>query len=264
VIEEPFCKGDSFVHALDPRAKLVSAAAFSLAAALSVRLEGALAALALGLALAIAARLNARALCGRLFAVNLFILFLWLFTPFSVPGEPVFHLGFLTASREGIALSLLVTVKSNAIVLAFIALAATSDAPSLGQALMRLRVPEKLSFLFLFTYRYIHVIAMEYERLATAAKIRGFVPKTNMRSYRVFANIFAMTLVNSYDRSRRVYEAMLLRGFYGRFHSLREFQMRGRDTVFMIFMILASLGIGTAGMPKGALHAIAAYVARIG
>jgi cobalt/nickel transport system permease protein len=254
VIEEPFSRGESFLHALDPRAKLIAVTAFSLATAISASLPGPLLGLCLAVVLTALARLDAKALIKRVLAVNLFILFLWLVLPFTVPGESFFSLGFLSASREGVALALLVTVKSNAILLAFIALTATSDAPAIGQALRRLRVPDKLSFLFLFTYRYIHVIAREYELLATTAKLRGFVPRTSMHTYRTYANLLAMTLIKSFDQSRRVYEAMLLRGFHGKFYSLREFRMTPRDAVFLAFMIGASAFLALAGMPQGVFY----------
>lgn len=254
MIEEPFSKGESFLHALDPRAKLIAVAAFSLATALSASLTGPLMGLCLAAFLTVLARLDPKALVKRVLAVNLFILFLWLILPFTAPGAPLFSLGFLTASRQGVDLALLVTVKSNAILLAFISLAATTDVPATGQALRRLRVPEKLSFLFLFTYRYIHVIAKEYERLAVAAKLRGFVPRTNMHTYRTYANLLAMTLIKSFDRSRRVYEAMLLRGFHGKFQSLREFRMTPRDAVFLAFMLCASAFLALAGMAQGGFY----------
>lgn len=78
------------------------------------------------------------------------------------------------SARAGVLLTLLVTVKSNAIVMTFLALVATMDSPTIGYALERLRFPSKLVFLFLFTYRYLHVIADEWHKLHVAARLRGF------------------------------------------------------------------------------------------
>ena len=68
------------------------------------------------------------------------------------------------------------TLKSNAILLAFLALVTTMDSPTMGHALDRLGVPSKLVFLFLFTYRYLHVIADEWQRLTTAARLPRLSP----------------------------------------------------------------------------------------
>ena len=137
----------------------------------------------------------------------------------------------------------LVTLKSNAILLAFLAMVATMNAPTMGHALDRLGVPPKLVFLFLFTYRYLHVIADEWRRLITAARLRGFVPRTGMHSYRTIAHLLAMVLVNSFDRSGRVYQAMILRGFSGRFASVVRFRARARDAVFALLWLAATAAL---------------------
>ena len=91
-------------------------------------------------------------------------------------------------------LTLLVTIKSNAIVMTFLALVATMDSPTIGYVLERLRFPSKLVFLFLFTYRYLHVIADEWHKLLGAARLRGFAPKTNMHTYVPSATCSAWSL----------------------------------------------------------------------
>ncbi|MEF3695828.1 cobalt ECF transporter T component CbiQ [Desulfolutivibrio sp.] len=238
MLDEPFARGDSPIHRLDPRYRVAMVFCFTVAVALCRHLAAPLAGLGVGVILMALARLDPLAVGRRLVAVNFFIFFLWLVLPFSLPGTPVLTLGPLTATRQGMALALLVTVKSNAVVCAFLALAATMDAPVFGQALGRLGVPPKLTFLFLFTYRYVHVLADEYSRLRVAAKLRGFHPKTGMHTYRTVANLLGMVLVRGYDRSRRVYEAMVLRGFCGAFYTLRRFSAAPRDRAFLAAMIV--------------------------
>ncbi|KHK04308.1 Transmembrane component NikQ of energizing module of nickel ECF transporter [Desulfovibrio sp. TomC] len=169
----------------------------------------------------------------RAAAVNVFIFFLWLFVPLSTPGTPLWQEFGLTVSREGVSLAWLVTLKANAVFFCVLSLLATIPAPALGRAMTSLGVPAKFSFLFVFTYRYLHVIAEEYERLVTAARLRGFVPATDGRTYRTYAALVAMVLVRSYDRSQRVYQAMLLRGFTGVFPCLNRFQAGRRDVLFL-------------------------------
>ena len=110
------------------------------------------------------------------------------------------------------------------------------DSPTMGHALERLGVPSKLVFLFLFTYRYLHVIADEWQRLVTAARLqRASSPRTGMHTYRTIGNLLAMVLVNSFDRSSRVYQAMVLRGFAGHVYvSVVRFRAAPRsDAVFV-------------------------------
>ena len=175
-----------------------------------------------------------RPVLRRLAVVNVFIAFLWLTVPLTSGGDVIAAWGPLEVSRAGVLLTLLVTIKSNAIVMTFLALVATMDSPTIGYALERLRFPSKLVFLFLFTYRYLHVIADEWHKLHGAARLRGCAPKTNMHTYRTFGNMLGMVFVHSFDRSVRVYEAMILRGFSGRFQSVAAFRATSRDAVFAV------------------------------
>lgn len=229
MIDEPFSAGPSFLHTLDPRFRLVMATIFSLTVALARRPETALAGLFCAALLLGLSRPPLPPLMRRAAAVNMFLLFLWAVVPFTMPGETLTAIGPFTVSREGVALVWLVTLKANAIFFAFLALVATMDPATIGQALDRLGAPSRLVFLFLFTYRYLHVLAGEWQRLLTAAKLRGFIPRTNMHTYRTLGFLFGMVLVRAFDRSERVYQAMLLRGFTGRFRTVRRFAARLRD-----------------------------------
>ena len=234
MFDEPFAHGRSLVHAVDPRFRLV--AAFVCAVCLAVVRTPEAAWFGFGMAALLLAlsRPPVRPVLRRLVVVNVFIAFLWLTVPLTSGGEAIAEWGPLEVSRAGVLLTLLVTVKSNAIVMTFLALVATMDSPTIGYALERLRFPSKLVFLFLFTYRYLHVIADEWHKLHVAARLRGFAPKTNMHTYRTFGNMLGMVFVHSFDRSVRVYEAMILRGFSGRFQSVTAFRATSRDAVFAL------------------------------
>lgn len=239
MFDEPFAHRVSPVHGLDPRARLIMAAVFAVAVATLRAPCPALAGLTVAVIALLASNPPWMIALRRLAVVNLFIVFLWLTVPLTMPGEPILTLGPVGLSRPGIELAWLVTLKSNAIVIAFLALVASMDSPTIGHALGRLGLPSKLVFLFLFTYRYLHVIADEWQRLRTAARLRGFVPCTGIHTYRTVGHLLAMVLVNSFDRSGRVYQAMLLRGFAGRFVSVRRFRSKPRDMVVTLGWIAA-------------------------
>lgn len=230
-------------HKLDPRTPLIAATGAAFCFSFVQTLRAACVCLAFGLALAVAARLPALPLLKRLAMVNVFVLFIWLTVPLTMPGESVAGLGPLRWSADGVGLALRVTVKCNAILLSFLALAGGISLSRIGCALERLRVPAKLVFLFLFTSRYIHVVGEEWRRLQTAAKLRGFVPRNSPHTYRTIGNMFGLTFVNAVDRSRRIYEAMLLRGFGGRFHTVAELRATAADAWFAALFFAALAGI---------------------
>jgi cobalt/nickel transport system permease protein len=243
MVPEYFSHTDSFLHRADPRMKIVSAACITAVVAFSRSYATGLYGLALSLSLIVLARLDAGLVVRRLLAVNLFTAFLWLTLPLTYGGDTL-AFGFVAVSKQGIAMAALITLKANCIVLIFLALISTSPVSSLGHALRQLGVPEKLCLLLLFSYRYIIVIGQEFQRLLRAAKIRGFIPRTNLHTYRTYGYLFAMTLVKSWNRARRVQQAMMLRCFNGRFHVMYIQRMTAVELAF--FGGITALAVGMA------------------
>lgn len=243
MIEEEFSTGKSFIHGLDPRIRIIVAALFSVVVATSTNLSALIPALAVSLFLIVLTKLPTRKVFYRLLLVNGLILFLWLLLPFTFKGEQLFTIGPLVGTKEGVMYASQITLKCNAILLATIALLATIPIFTLGHAMNQLYFPEKLIHLFLFTYRYIHVIFQEYHRLINAMKIRGFIPQTNLHTYRSYAYLVGMLLVKSYDRAERVHKAMLCRGFSGKYYTLSRFSIKIGDIFYLSFMLAAILGL---------------------
>ncbi len=238
---EEFADGRTLIHRLDPRVKILTALPVAVVVALMHGLAGPARGLALSVALIALARLNINKVLNRLLVVNVFVLMLWAFLPFSIPGESLFEIGPVAPSREGMELSASITLKTNAIVLATIALLGTSKAFSLAHALVHMKAPGKLVHLFFFFYRYISVLHEEYLKLRTAMRVRAFTPKTNRHTYKSFAYLVGMLIVRSFERSERIYRAMLCRGFHGHFPVISHFHLRGADVAFGALMAAATI-----------------------
>ncbi|MEW6001162.1 MAG: cobalt ECF transporter T component CbiQ [Nitrospirota bacterium] len=241
---EEFAEGNSFLHRLDPRVKFITAIPYIFVIAVMQGTKGPLLALMISLLMIALSRISFKKLIGRLIVVNTFILVLWIFLPFSYPGEAVFIIGSLRATHEGFLYALSITLKANAIVLATIAILGTSEIFSLAHALVHLRVPDKLIHLFFFFYRYISVLHEEYTRLKNAMAIRCFQTGTNIHTYRTYAYLVGMLIVRSYDRSQRIYRAMLCRGFGGKFRVMSHFELKRGDVLFGILMVLITSFMG--------------------
>jgi len=243
---ETFSRGDSLVHRRDPRLRLVAALAFAAVVALSARWPVAAAGAAIGLVLAFLARLPLRASLGRMVGLNVFMVFLLLLMPLSTPGTPLFHVGPLAFTREGLAGAALVALKANAILLSVTALVSTIDVVAMGHAMESLRVPSPLVHLFLFTVRYVDLLHHERQRLSRAMKVRCYRPGLNAHSLRSTGYLVGMLLVRSYERSERVVAAMKCRGFSGRFHPMHTPAWTAQDTCFGIALLLV-LGLLAVG-----------------
>ncbi|MDH3875051.1 MAG: cobalt ECF transporter T component CbiQ [Desulfobacteraceae bacterium] len=241
---EELANNNSFLHGLDPRGKLIVVFLFSIVVAAAKRFPVLLVSLTLGLLIVLTAKVPARELIKRLIPVNMLILFLWLFLPFTFGGEPLFFVGSLAVTREGVFYATRISIKSNAMMLMLIALAASTPIFFMGHAMHQLKIPKNIVHLFFFTYRYIHAIYREYLRLKNSIKIRGFIPKTNLHTYKTFAYMVGMLLVRSFDRAHRVHNAMLCRGFKGDLYSLKKFSFKTNDIVSIIFMTAMILIMG--------------------
>ncbi len=227
-------RAPSFILTLDPRVRLAAAVACSVVFAVLAEAQSAAIALGFAALCLVASRPPWRSTLRRVAAINAFFILLWLTAPFTTPGDAAFALGPLEATRQGLELCLLVTLKANAIALMFLALAGGMNPAELGGALERLHCPAKLVFLLIFAYRYAHVAAREWRTLAVSARLRGFAPRASLHTYATYAQMIGMVLVNSFERSERVYEAMLLRGFTGRFRTVADYRARRRDAVFLL------------------------------
>ncbi len=244
VFSDTFSQGDSFIHRLDPRARIISGAAFCILVALCRTIETPAAALLLAFFLAMTARLPLLGILRRLAPLNFFMLFLWIVLPLSAPGEVLIRIGPLTWTAEGARLAALITLKGNAIVLALAVFLGTMDASVLGHALDHMHAPHKLTHLFLFTYRYIDVLFLEKRRLTEAMRARAFRPGINMHTYRSYGRLVGMLLVRSLERSERIMEAMKCRGFRGHYYLVDHFAARRADYLFglMFTALIMTLG----------------------
>ena len=245
MISEPFAIGDSMIHKLDPKIRVSLTVVYSFVIALAYQFPVLIIALVLSSILVTIARVNIKEVLKRMVIVNALIFLLWVILPFTFHGEVLTRMGSFAIYRPGVTLAAQITLKSNAILLAFIALITTMPFATLGHALHRLRVPDKIVHLLLMTHRYIFVIEQEYKRLLRAAKIRGFQPGTNINTYRTFSYVIGMLFVRSAARAERVHQAMLCRGFKGKFYSLQEFQTGMASWLFSIMLtaIIAGLAL---------------------
>ena len=232
MINETFAYGKSFLHRLDPRGKVIAALVFCSVIAITDRTIPLLVGLGYAFILVLLARLSWQALLKRLLIFNIFIVFVWILVLTS-PGETLYVIGPITISRTGVKIASSITLKANVIFLITVALITTIPMVSLGHALRQIGLPAKFIHLFTFTYRYMHVLEKEFDNLLRAALIRGFRPRTTMHTYRTFAYIIGMLLLRSINRAERIHEAMLCRGFCGKFYSLTHFVLSPYDFVFI-------------------------------
>jgi cobalt/nickel transport system permease protein len=239
-------QGTSTIHRLDPRLKLLATLAFVLATTSipphawpSFLLLAALVLLVIltsRIPLAEALRHSAIALpFAGMVAVSL---------PFTRTGQVVWAwrpFGWnLAVTDEGLFLFAAVVVKAWLSVLISGLLVTTTSFPDLLKAMRILRVPVVLTAVISFMYRYLFVLVDEAMRLQTARQARSAGSGGSLLwRARVLGGMVGSLFIRSYERSERIYMAMLSRGFVDEIRTLTHLTWQARDS-------WAGIGWGTA------------------
>jgi cobalt/nickel transport system permease protein len=158
---------------------------------------------------------------------------------FALPGQPVgvWEIGpwRLVATDAGLLRFASIVARSWLSVQMAILLTATTQFPDLVHALRHLRVPPVLVAIISFMYRYLFVLANEVMRLSRArearsARLEGVQGGGTLAwRARVAGNMVGQLFLRSYERSDRVYSAMLARGYRGQLLTLHPHQLRAKD-----------------------------------
>ena len=179
-------------------------------------------------------------------------------TVFARPGTPVFALDVasvhLTATGQGLDFFLSVLLKSWVSVTAAALLTATTPFTRILEAAAWLRVPRVLIAIVSFMYRYVFVLVDQAQRLlrARAARSASLGPRSGGSipwRARVAGGMAGSLFIRTYDRSERIYMAMLARGYDG----------RARDTVTAPLTSLA-MAQGAAALAVLVALAVAAQL----
>lgn len=243
---------ESVIHRLDPRFRLLAAVWLTVCLALVNRGNAIGAGLGLGILLALAARLPLRETLRRLLPLNVFMVFLVLTLPWGWPGRPLFRIGSLSYSEEGLYRALWLAVRGNAVLLVVLALVATIEVSDMIHAAGRLRLPAGLLDILVLMVRYVEVLYhRELSRLRQAMRTRCFRPAMSLHTYRSYGYLVGMLLVRSLNRAQRIVEAMKCRGYTGKLsRNLAKLDGQAARIADVVF-ITGAVALGAALLAGG-------------
>ncbi len=248
----------SVVHRLDPRVKVLLTVAFIFAVTLLP--EGAWlrygVAAVLVAVVAAAARLSPAMILRRSLLGGPFLLAAVTLL-FTVPGRALWAGPWgLHITDAGLLRFSSIALRTFLSLGAAILLTATTRVPDILHALRHLRVPAVLVGIIAFMYRYLFVLVEEVQRLLRARAARSArlpdVRGGGSIGWRagVAGHMAGQLFVRSLDRSDRVYQAMLARGYRGELLTLAPHAMRPADWAALaggLALILALHGLGFIG-----------------
>jgi len=241
----------------DARIKIAALGMVILATSLLQTIPFALMALVLASGLLLVARLPWELVAGGVRWLILFLVPFFIIMPLSYPGTADFHVLGLPVAMEGVRLATLIVLKALAIALTAYATFGTSRFDIAMIALQHLKVPRLFVQMLLFTYRYIFVFVAELRRRETAMKARGFVPQGNLQTLRTYGNFVGTLLVRSFERTDRIYKAMLSKGYEGEYRTLTSFTATGLDWLKAGLAVAAATALflgDQAGIFAPAIH----------
>ena len=176
---------------------------------------------------------------------------------FSVPGHPLgtWHIGMLTLvpTDAGLLRFASVLVRSWLSVQIAILLVAVTAFPDIIHALGHLYVPSIIVTIIAFLYRYLFVLTDEVMRLLRARQARS-AGVAGMRAggslwwrARIAGNMAGQLFLRSYERSDRIYDAMLARGYRGKLQTMHVEKIQTADwlvasVALAAFVVMQVLG----------------------
>lgn len=252
---DPYRPKSSPIHQLDARVKFVLTLAFVLTNALLP--AGAWPAYILLLALVLAVEMLSELGVGYVLKRSaLAIPFVLAALPlvFTIPGTPLLYLPLgswtLSVSQAGVERCISIALKSWISVQAAIVLAASTTFPELLAAMRAVHIPRLLVAILGLMWRYLFVLVDEALRMmrARAARSgevdRGSVKKGGGVAWRarVTGGMAGSLFLRGFERSDRIYMAMLSRGYDGEVRALPIPALRSAHWV-LLAVCLASFSL---------------------
>lgn len=225
---------DTFVHRLDPRAKLVATLLFLFTVISFSKYE--IAALLpfflYPMLLMTIGEIPFMFIFKKVILVAPFAVFIGIFNPLLDSGRVVIFNG-LTVSAGWLSFCSIM-LKFTLTISTALLLIATTSFPSVCHALRQLKVPSLFVSQLSFLYRYIFVLMEETMRIVRARNMRSYGERG--KDIKTFVRIVGILFIRTVERAERIYFAMLSRGFRGDMPALKHFHIKTSDVIFAAFV----------------------------
>lgn len=175
------------------------------------------------------------------------ILFLFLITR-KIPLKQLFTLNifvgivFITTYFENPELAFLILIRSNIIFLFVLMLFYKKDFFIIIEALTALQIPKKLIMLVFFYIKSVEYLFDEFKKIKRSLYARGFVPKTNIFTYKTYANAVGLLIMKAFSKSNKIQKTIIIRNFDGNLYLQNSFKLDILNCIF-IFSVLFSMTI---------------------
>ncbi len=247
--------GDSLIHRLDPRSKLVFTVLYIVVIFLCKHLVSYGLVLAVLLVLIGISRVQPKVFLKGMKPVVFIVVFTAILNLFYTDGTLLWSLGFLKITEEGIWKAFFMVLRILMLIASTLLLTYTTSPILLTSGLERLLHPLKklhfpvheLAMMMNIALRFIPTLIQETDKIISAQKARGadFDTGNLMQKAKALIPILIPLFISSFRRAEELAVAMECRCYHGDEGrtSLRQLVMHGRDWGFLFFAVVLAAAV---------------------
>lgn len=247
--------GNSLLHRLDPRTKILAVVLLSVAIFLPRAWPGYVLAAAFCLTAVSLAQVPLKFILRGLKPILIFLAITVVFNAFLTPGEPLYTIGSWHITREGLVLSLVAAVRLVLLVITASLLTLTTSPIRLTDGFERLLRPlsplgvpaHELALMMTIALRFIPTLTEEADRIMRAQAARGADYQSGNLANRIRALIPVLVplFVTAFRRADELATAMEARGYRGGQGrtKMKELAFTGLDLIAAVVLLMLAAAI---------------------
>lgn len=240
--------GNSVIHRLDPRAKVLVTLLFIVTVISfgKYELSGMAPFFIFPVAIIALADLPSGYIIRKIALLCPFAIIVGIFNPLF-DRNILLQLGPLHISGGWISFASIL-MRSLLTVGAAITLLSVTGFPAICRALERLGMPPAFAVQLLFLYRYIFVLTEEGGRVSRARELRSNGKRG--KGMKTYGSLLGNLLLRTWLRAERIHMAMLARGFNGEFRTRHEFGFGRTELLFVLGWSLLFIFLRFQNVPR--------------
>ncbi|WP_299525698.1 cobalt ECF transporter T component CbiQ [uncultured Methanobrevibacter sp.] len=240
---DDIASGDSVIHNLDGRVKLISTVLIIIFTVFSDKLIVPIIMELFLLIILFLSKIPKKEIIKRLLLLLPFGGFIIIFQPFIHSGNILWTYSWMQITDTGLNWGILLLARLITSLTAIIILSSTSPLQEIVASFRKLKMPKELAMILSITVRFLFVFIDELTTIKNAQKSRNFNIHSNLVSYkwrlRQVGYTIAMMFLKSYEQGERVHKSMVSRGFSDMSHLFNEKRhLEKSDYIYMILLIL--------------------------
>ena len=251
---DEIASGDSLIHNLDGRVKLISTIIITIFTVFSSQL---IVSIIIEVFLLIILYLSKVSLKDSFKRIALLLPFggaIIIFQPFIQPGTVLWTYSWLKITDVGLNWAILLSGRLITSLTAIVLLSSTSPMQEIVASFRKLKMPKELAMILSITIRFLFVFIDELNTIRNAQKSRNFNIHSKLVPYRwkvkQVGYTIAMMFLKSYEQGERVHKSMISRGFSDTSYLFSQKTHLGKSDYIYILSIIAIIIIIEAVLYK--------------